>query len=172
MVNRRKTSRRSRRKNFVAIPYQDTLTLAALADNTVFEAAVIPALGEDLYILSVDSQFSLIGHTAGEGPISVGFNHGDLTATEIQESLNAELTDPDDIIAKERARRPVRKTGYFDGLTTNERLNNGANLRTKLRFSVGNDHTLGAWAWNTSGAALTTGSLVKVQGTIYGRWQR
>ncbi len=164
--------RSSRGRNFVAIPFQTALTLGTLADLTAFITSTVSGFGEDIYVLSVDALWALHTHTAGEGPISVGLAHGDLTVTEIKENLQAEMTDPDDIIAKERSRRPVRKSGIFSGLNTEEALANGEQIRTKVKFSVGDGHNLNAWAFNQSGAALTTGTVIQVIGTIYGRWQR
>lgn len=130
------------------------------------------ALGEDLYCLSIDTTWSSVDHTAKEGPIVVGVAHGDLSVTEIKEATEAEMTDPDDIIARERARRPVRTIGVFDGETENEKLNDGRMLRTKMKFSVGDGHQPVLWAKNKDTAQLTTGTLIKVNGVLYGRWQR
>ncbi len=170
MPPKRRKSRRSR--GFVAIPFFTEITLSTLAQNTALAQALL-TLGEDLYALSIDCLWSLKGLTPGEGPVSVGFAHGDLTVAEITETLDASVSDPDDIIAKERARRPVRRAGLFSGIAATENLNNGVPVRTKLRFSVGDGHSINAFAVNRSGAApLTTGGIVVLAGTIYGRWQR
>ncbi len=88
------------------------------------------------------------------------------------EALKADLSSPDDIIAKERARRPVRRTGVFNGLSVNESIGDGLNVRQKIKFSVGDTFDLDAWFWNRSSGALTTGAVIDCDGTIYGRWQR
>ncbi len=164
--------RYTRRRNFVAIPFTFNLALSTLADDTVLKAA-IATFGEDLFVISVDASWSLRGLTAGETPIEVGMNHGDLTVVEVEECLDAALTDPDDIIAKEQARRPVRRSGIFQGVSgTDIVLNNGVAIRTPIRFSVGNDHSLDIWAYNRTGAVMTTGAVLQVGGTIFGRWQR
>ncbi len=111
-------------------------------------------------------------HTAGQGPIYVGICHSDLTVTEVREALQAEMTDPDDIIAKERSRRPVRKLGVFKSIDLDDTINDGMPLRKKIRFAVGDGHNLQLWAFNRSGAALTTGSIITALGTLYGRWLR
>jgi len=147
------------------------MALSTLADDTVLQDTVI-TFGEDFYCVSVDVQFALEGFTAGEGPIFVGWSHGDLSAIEVEEALDANVSDPDDIIANEHSRRPVRKTGVFMGLNTNEALWDGKPIRTTLKFSVGDGHNLNIWAYNKSGATLTTGAQVRMLGTLYGRWQR
>ncbi len=167
------TRRRAKRsRNFVAIPFDQEILLGTLADQTVVKSTTTPVLGEDLYIISVDGTWTLKGATATEGAIAVGLAHGDLSVAEILEALTAELTDPDDIIQKERARRPVRKVGAFPVLSSNEALKHGDEIRTKVKFSVGDGHTLDMYAFNKSGATLTTGAAVQCSGVIYGRWQR
>ena len=135
---------------------------------------MIQSLGEDLFCISVDTTLSLRGIAAGEGPLTVGVAHGDLSIAEIVEALDANLTSPDDIIARERSRRPVRRIGIFAAQETGESqiLNGGIVLRTKLRFSVGNGHDVSFWIRNQSGAALTTGGFLETHGTLFGRWQR
>ncbi len=169
-----KRSNRGRRRvsNFVAIPFEVTLTLSTLADNTVLAGTILSNnFARDIYLISVDATFSLFGGTAGEGPIGVGFSHSDLSVGEIAEALTAEVSDPSDIIAKERARRPVRRTGSFKGLSTNEDIADGQMVRTPLKFAVTDGKQLSAWAVNRSNGALTGGQIVVVEGTIYGRWQ-
>ncbi len=165
------TKRRRKSRNFVAIPFDQQLALATLNDNIVLSASTIGVLTEDLFVISVDATWSLRGHTATEGPIEVGFAHGDLTDTEIAEALDASVLDPSDIIAGERARRPVRRSGKFSGLSTEEVLANGEQIRTKCKFTIGSGKNFDLWASNRSGANLTTGTIVEVQGTIYGRWR-
>ncbi len=165
---------KNRRKNFVAIPFDTSLTLLTLANETVLQNGIFgSSLGEDLFVISIDCYWALRGGTTGEVPIGVGFSHSDLTVAEVAECLGAELTDPDDIIQRERARRPVRRAGMFGlGASTGKELNNGVAVRTKMRMSVGDGHNVNCWARNQFGASLTTGAIVEVHGTLYGRWQR
>ncbi len=160
-----------RRRGFIAIPFNAFLALSTLGDDTVLTEPMI-TFGEDIYIMSVDALWTIKGHTANEGPLQVGFNHGDLNATEVEEALEANLQDPDDIIAKEHARRPVRRAGTFAGNESHESLNHGVQIRTKLKFSVGETFALNAWCQNQAGATLTTGTTINIVGTIFGRWQR
>ncbi len=173
--NRKTTQRtRKRTKDFVAIPFRIAgLALATLGDGTVLiQNALGGNFGEDFFFISADILWSILGLTATEGPIAVGITHGDLTVGEVAEALDAELLTPDNIIQNERNRRPVRRSGVFDGLNSNQSLNDGKMIRTKGKFSVGNDHFLGLWVRNLSGGTLTTGAKLQAQGTIYGRWQR
>jgi len=173
MPKRNRRYKRSRKKNFVAIPFNTAITVGApVADAVVAVDALGNDLGEDLYLISLDAAWSIRDHTVAEGPLQVGVAHGDLSVTEIAEAINAEMTDPDDIIQKERSRRPVRKAGAFAGLSSEEVLENGAMVRTKCKFSIGDGHNLSLWVINSSGATLTTGTLINIIGTLYGRWQR
>ncbi len=169
IVANRKRSKR--RKGFQAINFSGALALSTLADDTVLSGGFF-TLGEDFFIISMDTLCALRGLTAGEGPIHVGFAHGDLSVGEVEEALQAEVTDPDDIIARERGRRPVRPFGVFPGLNTNEALNDGVPLRKKIKLSIGDGHIPSFYAANRSGAALTTGAIIEFVGTLYGRWQR
>ncbi len=169
------TKRKQRRnRNFVAIPFEVSIPLGTLGNGIVICGDLLGAdLGEDIYVLSIDGLWSIRELTAGEQPIQVGYAHKDLTVTEIKEATEAEVTDPDDIIAKERARRPVRRAGVFaKGAEVDYTLAHGEHIRTKMKFSVGNGHNICIWAKNKSGSTLTTGGFVQCSGTLYGRWQR
>ena len=169
---RRATRRRGKnRRGFVAIPFFTELPLSTLADNTVITASIL-TFSEDIFIISADVQANLNAAPGGQGPLMVGLAHGDLTIAEINEALDAEVTDPDDIIAKERARRPVRRVGVFPALSSDEVLAQGQSQRIVMRFSVGNDHALNMFCVNRSGGPLTGAAIVTFVGTLFGRWQR
>lgn len=172
---RRKGGRRGRgrRRGFVAIPFHASVGLGTLADNTVsIEDLFGQPFGEDIFVISVDAYWALHNHTAGQGPIEVGYAHGALTTSQIAQNLDAELTDPDDIIVKEYSRRPVRKAGMFNGLNTEEVLNNGNAIRTTVKISIGDGEDLSFWAKNLADTTLTTGTVLNCDGTLFGRWQR
>ncbi len=161
----------NRRKNFQAFPFNVQLALLALADETVLKANLfVSDLIRGLFNISVDATWAVRGLTAGEGPINVGWAHNDLSIVEIKENLDVEMFDPSDIIARERSRRPVRKSGVFQGLTAVEVISNGNIIRTPLRFTTDIGHQIVFWGMNKSGANLTTGAVIEIQGTLYGRW--
>ncbi len=174
MVKPTKRRRRStRRKGFVAIPFTAQMSLATLADAIVIAQNLLSAtFGEDIFIISIDWIASIRNLTGGEVPLSLGLAHSDLSVTELAEGLDAEVTDPDDIIAKERARRPVRRLGVFSGNVGDITLNDGRVTRTKVLLQVGDGHSLNVWIRNQSGSTLTTGAELEIGGTIFGRWMR
>ncbi len=168
----RANHRRARGRNFQPIPFTAAVDLSTLADDTVLLTDVIPSFGEDYYCVSIDCSWATRDFTAAEGPIEVGFSHGDLSVTEVEEALDAAVTDPDDIIAREHSRRPVRRAGIFSVTLESETLNQGDPIRTPLKFSIGNGHALKFFAYNRSGGALTGTNFVVIGGTLYGRSQR
>ena len=170
---RKPYKRRRRDPNFQAIPFSVSLALGALLDDIIVKTNLLNnAFDEDFYIISIDWVAQIVGHTTGEGPIPIGLSHGDLTVAEIAESLDAEITDPDNIIARERSRRPVRRMGTFPGQLAEEVINNGVEQRIPIRWIQGNDTGINIWGRNQTDATLTTGTLVKAQGTMFGRWKR
>ncbi len=165
-----KSRGRKNRKGFQAIPFDFSLSLSTLASDIVITSPVTANFTKDLFGISIDAQISLQGSATAERPISVGFAHGDLSVTEIKEALNAELNDPSNIVAREHARRPVRRTGTFADSEIDEVLNRGVKIRTPLRFTMHQGHGLNGFVHNRSGATLTTGAVVKFYGTLFGRW--
>ncbi len=164
---------RKNRKNFVAIPFNGSLALLTLADDALIKTTIKNnPFGEDIWVISIDLTVTVRDLTSGQTPLRFGIAHNDLTIAEIDESNTAELTDPDDIIQKERARRPVRKIGVINGTDTNHQFNDGKYYRQKVAMMIGNDHSLAIWLKNQSGASLTTGSVLEFDGVIFGRWKR
>ena len=163
----------NRRKGFVAIPFNSAAALSTLADATVLTADLVTgAFGAEIFVISVDIMLAIRDLTDGQVPLQVGLSHGDLSVTEIKEAITANLADPDDIIQKERARRPVRKFGVFNQDGTHLVLNNGTKVRVPMKFTVGIGHKVSIYVFNQSGASLTTGSVLEYDGVLYGRWLR
>lgn len=151
-----------------ALPMFQSMALGTLADNTVVGAVLGNTVANDTYLISADLMASLANHTAGEGPITVGIAHGDLSDAEIEECLEAVASwDNSDQIAQEHRRRKVRTIGVFPGVGTEESLNNGNPIRVRCRFTLHSGLGIKIWAHNRSGAALTTGTLLKVDGKFY-----
>lgn len=168
MPKKRGSSKRSR--NFQAWPVRKQLALSTLATDTVISGELI-GLDQEAYIISADLQWSLRGGTAGEGPLQVGVASGDLSVGEIGEAVWATPSRQDDWIEREKARRPVRKVGTFPGLSTDEVLNDGKAIRTKIKIPCTPTGDLDFWCENQSGASLTGGQVIEVTGTVYGYWR-
>ncbi len=169
LVGAAKKGRRTRRRAaLVVLRYTFVLTLSTLANVTAVKVNVFTGnVTRDLFMQSIDCLWSMRDHTAGEGPIIVGFAHGDYTVTEIKECLEADTLSLADRIARERSTRWVRDGGIFDGLGGDTTLNDGRAKRTRLRFPIENGFNLAVWAYNQSGAALTTGATITGVGKAY-----
>ncbi len=162
--------RKRKNSKFFAYPVEATLSLSTLAADATL-AAALTAFGQTrVRVISADLTWSRKGATVNEGPIRVGISNSNLAVAEINEKLDARPTSQTDIIAMERSRRPVRTSGAFPGEQANETLNDGKPIRTKLSTILNEGTELNIWARNKSGAALTTGGVVQVQGTFYLVW--
>ncbi len=175
---RKNHSRKRNRRGFVTIKFETALSPSTLANGSTLQTGLLGAvLAEDLYVISIDAEWSARGQVAGEGPLRVGFAHSDLSATEISECLDVSMTDPDNIIDRERARRPVREAGVFRGVADaaeDQVLNDGKSIRTRMGFMIGDGHNPAMWVRNKSGASLsnTNALVIDCNGRIYGRWSR
>lgn len=160
-----------KRKPFTWIPVNAQISLGALADDTVLKGT-ISTLTEDFYIAGAKGIWTMREHTAAEGPITVGFGHSDYSVAEIEEKLDAggSFTGPAAKIEGEQARRLVRIAGMFTGLSTDEVLGDGLPANTKLNFVIQDGKGLDIWAYNQSGGPLTSGTVVRFTGHVYGRW--
>lgn len=162
--------RSTRRKGFKAIRLDETIALSNLASNTLISQGGGIASDIDVFGISMDVLCSLHNHTAVEGPILIGIANSDYTDAEIEEWVeNASRWTRADMIAMERSRRQIRQIGQFAGQVAEEVLNDGKSLRVKLRYAIYEGQSVNFWAYNASGATLTTGSVVDFFGNIYTR---
>ncbi len=153
--------------NFRAIRVAVSLNLSTLASATHLKATMITTDNE-MFIISTDLLWSVKGLTAGEGPLQVGIAHGDYSVTEIKEWFESSgSATTGNMIAQEQSKRRCRGSGVFNGLNTEETLNDGKPIRTKARFSIPDAGTVDMWVRNDSGATLTTGASVQCVGEIF-----
>ncbi len=156
--------------NFERIPFNDSLLLSTLGDNTVLTVAIGPTLSENFRVTSVECWWTIRDLTGGEGPLQVGYNHQDYSVSEINEALNAVFTNRGSKIEREQANRLVRTVGQFTGLSESETLNDGKSLKTKLNWALDGSGAIEAFVCNRSGATLTTGASLELNGYINGKW--
>ncbi len=162
--------RRRRNRNFQAWPVDQSITLGALANNTVLKSTLIN-LTQEAYMISADLTWAVHDGTSGEGPIDVGVADNALSVTEINEKLSAAPVSQSDRISLERATRPVRVAGVVPDLGTLPTLNDGKKIRTSMKWMQAAAVDPCMWARNKSGATLTTGTIVHATGVIYGVWR-
>ncbi len=162
--------RRRRRRGITTIPVSGSIVVGALATGIVISGNLIAQVAEDFFAISADLSWNIRGHTAGEGPLRVGVAHGDYVVSEIKEYLDVDMSDPGDKIAIERGRRQIRRAGVFTGLDADEALFDGMQRRVPLKFIINDTKALNLYLHNQSGATLTTGTTLQVDGQVYGRW--
>ncbi len=168
MARKRRTGRGNGK--FQVLKFDLNIALAALAAGAVLSNPMTTLGTTKFRVVSTDMYISMTDHTATEGPIEVGIFNGDLSNTEVAEALDASPSGPNDIIARERLRRPVRRVGLVRGLTTEELLFDGRSRRTKMHTVLDEGTELEVYFRNQSAAPLTTGTQMHVIGQIYGYW--
>ncbi len=147
-----------------------TLALGALASNDLIGSLLSTVANEALYLISADLTWATEEHAGDIGPISVGVAHSDYSDAEVEQWIESVGSwDRADQVAREQSRRKCRQAGTFAGELSNEILNDGKSIRTKLGWICQEDETLRIWGFNQNDAALVAGTLVKVIGTIWAR---
>lgn len=146
-----------------------TLALGTLANITSIKQDFPDTVDKPTFSVSADLVWGLTNPTSAEGNIIVGLAHGDYTQAEIDEYIeNQGAWGTSSLQEQEVARRKIRVVGTFPSNNGQDIvLNDGKPIRTRLRFSLDAGQTLSFWAYNRSGAALTTGSSVIVNGTVW-----
>ncbi len=146
------------------------MVLGTPATGTVVKGDFAQLVDDKMWFISAELVWGLQGLTGGEGPITVGLAHNDYSAAEIEEFIESSASwDAGDKIAQERRRRKIRVVGIFDGLSANEVLNNGLPIKTYLGMSIEEGQTLSTFAYNQSGATLTTGAALRLNGGVNAR---
>jgi len=145
-----------------------SLPLLTLANLDVLGEVFPDTVDKPTFAVSMDGLWSLLNATPGEGPIEVGVAHSDYSDAEIEEWIeNQGSWGSSDLVGQEVAKRKIRSVGEFANDVTDEVLNDGKPIRTRLRFMLNAGATLKYWAYNRSGAALTTGASVSLSGNIW-----
>ncbi len=147
------------------------LALGALTSTSVTKGELTAAMVNEARVTSIVGSWGIRDQTAGEGPIVFGVAHPDYSATEISEWLSVSQAGPGKLIEREKGNRLIREIGQFSGRSTEEVLNDGRPVKTKLNWLIDDtDTALSVWAYNLSGGTLTTGSAVTCNGHINMFW--
>ncbi len=147
------------------------LALATLADNDVITGALFAVSTNSFRALSFRGTWTIAGIASGQGPIHVGLAHGDYDAAEIEEWFEQTASiDRGNKIANEQASRLCRHVGTFSAVGSDETLNDGKPITTKMNWAIREGQTVNVWAHNQAGTTLTTGAIVKPSGWLTGRY--
>lgn len=170
LVNAAKRRRGRGRARAVYLPFDETVVLGTLADNTVTTVA-LQTLQQDFDVYGIRAMVTFTGVTAGEAPLEVGWCQAELTGTQILAQRDAAPTSQWDVLANEQSRRKVRVFGTSQGLSDGH-LNNGLPVWRKMFLRKPSGQALAdLFVLNRTGASLTTGASVHFQGSIVGAWK-
>lgn len=157
---------RRRRFNLRRIRVTDEQALGTLTSDTAIVGALHGAITNAMRVVSASMVWSLVNLTANEGPITVGYAHGDYSVTEIKECLEAQASaDASNKIANEQANRLVRIVGTFGAGA--QSLNDGRPIKTKLNWLITPGVVLNAFVYNEDTTGLTTGAYLHTQGNLW-----
>ncbi len=143
----------------------EELNLGTLASKTLVADTWDESPEEKTLISSIVATWSLDGIVSGQGPLIFGVAHSDYSDAEIEAVIENQASwDQGSKVEQEIAKRLVRQIGQFvneTGSGTNDvQFNDGKPVKTKLNWRLNTGDTLKMWAYNVSGAALSTSAPV------------
>ncbi len=140
--------------------------LSTLAGVTVL-ATGLTGSGDGAYrCVSVNGIHSILGLTAGEGPVTVGFAHSDYSVTEIKEAIESALSiSVGDKVAQEKSNRLVRVIGEVSA--EEPVLNDGKPMKTRLNWLIPIGKAVNMFAYNNNSSPLTTGGIQNFSGDLW-----
>ncbi len=164
--------RGSNMNKYSRVPVATGVDLGALVAGDLASAAIGPTMKNEGRVSSVELAWSLRDLSNEEGPIYFGVAHPDYTSAEIEESVEADVTGPGQMIERERGNRLVRMIGVFSGQGEDEKFNDGRPVKTKLNWVFQDaSKPLAYWAYNISTVTLTTGARLVGIGHLNVFWQ-
>ncbi len=140
--------------------------LGTLAGVTALTTGITGAADGAYRAVSVNGIHSILGLTAAEGPVTVGFAHSDYTVTEIKEAIESALSiSVGDKIAQEKANRLVRVVGEISA--AEPLLNEGMPVKTRLNWFIPIGKFVNMFAYNNNSTLLTTGGIQNFSGDLW-----
>ncbi len=144
----------------------------ALATLDVAVGDLTAAAVDPYRLMSIKASYSWVdqGALIDDG-FDFGVSHGDYTAAEIEECLEAQAAiDRGDKIAMEQSNRLVRQIGSIQNSpnsTGSSVFVDGRKVSTKLNWYMATGDKLKGWIRNQSGIIWTTGSSLGVAGEMW-----
>ncbi len=162
-----KHPQRRRRYSLKRVRTTAELALGTLASDTASVVTVVGTTDMAHRCISIKATWAMTSLTGGDGPITVGYAHGDYTVAEIKEALEATGAIAfSNKIQEEQANRLVRIVGSFSG-TGASVLNDGKPIKTRLNWLIPTGEQVNIFAFNEGTSPLTAGGSVNVQGDYY-----
>ncbi len=140
--------------------------LSTLAGVTAIVTGLTAAADGAYRLVSCIGIHSVLGLTAGEGPITIGFAHSDYTVVEIKEAIeSAASISVGDKIANEKTNRLVRVIGEV--AAERPMLNDGMPVKTRLNWLIPIGKFVNIFSYNNNSGALTTGGIQNFSGDLW-----
>ncbi len=172
----KRTRRKRRSFNLRPVRIQSSLSIGALASADVISGAVTNNASNPMRLVSAHLSFGISDLAALiDDGFMFGIAHGDYTAAEIEECLEAGGTmDQGDKIALEAANRLVREIGIITKSTggtigSGLSFNDGRPVKIRLNWKLSIGKAFQVWVRNNSGTIYTAGSLLQVGGKLWVR---
>ncbi len=167
-----KKPRKRRTFNLRKVRIASSTAIGALATLDVVSGTITNAPTDKVRFITADLSYSWSDMTPADDTLEFGLAHGDYSAAEIEECLEAQAAiDVGDKTEQERADRLVRSVGIITGVTVNaiggSQFNNGVPVKTKLNWLMGAGDQLQVWARNGSATVYTTGSSIVAIGNLW-----
>lgn len=158
-----------------AIIYENVqIALSTLADSAAIKqtsGGVGSSLEEDFRVFKTEYDIHIEGG-ADEDFVTIGICDNELSVTEIAETLNLNgPVDRNDRDSVEKSERAVFEFGHKRGAG-----DDGEKFVPRMSHSWGKGWTFSdtdGWAWfayNDSGAALPTGTIIRIRAKHFGKW--
>ncbi len=161
--------RRNGRYTLRPVRIAQAITLGALANVTVISQGLTGNADAAYRCISLTTLWTLKNAATNQKPVHVGYAHSDYTVTEIKEFIEGgSAISIGNKVSNEQANRLIRLVGTF-GMATevDSSLNDGKPIKTRLNWALPIGKEVVAFAYNDSGASLTTGSIVDMTGTMW-----
>lgn len=150
------------------------LTLGALGNGASIKASSNLAITDDFRILKTEYFLASRGTIAnGQYPIYIGICDNELTTTEINETLSVDgPLDRNDNAGHEASMRPVWVLEQAGQLVGTAEFTGPIHFKGEknVRWTFSNSDGWTWFAYNGSGAALTTGQEYRIYAVHYGVW--
>ncbi len=170
MANYRR--RRKRPFNLRPVRVTKSIPIGALDTLDVTSGALLNASTTPYRLITADLSFNISDLAAliDDGQ-EFGIAHGDYTAAEIEECLEAQSAiDVGDQVQNEFANRRVRTIGFMvgaPGTDASKTFNDGKSIKIKLNWLISVGKFISVWVRNGSDTIYTTGSNMLVMGTVW-----
>lgn len=162
--------RRGRRQPVIPLRVNSQLAILAPTTGAITTVTLSDSVINRMFLLSGKWVVALRDNTPLDGPIFFGVAHSDYTDAEILEWYNAQGNwDQGDLVAREQGRRKCRKVCIFAGELANEKVNNGMEVTTPLKFIVEEGASFTLFSINEGGATRTTGGVIELQGKVWAK---